>query len=215
MLLKSGNLWLFVILSLNFWLVPLISPNELDTKFTDGLMASTLMAAVAFQGLSDRRFRKVAITAALIVISAIAAEEIFADIKYIENSVFAVCFAAVTALYFHTMTRSLTNVTFDTVLAAACTYILIGMFFASIFGLVIEFDPMAFAPAESVTGRYDMLYFSFATLTTLGAADVFPTSDLSRMLMVFEAMVGLIYIAILVGAVVGSYATKVTKGVDP
>ena len=210
MVLKSGNFWLFMILGLNFWLVPLYELDDADEQFTDGLMAGTLLLAVALQGISDARFRIWAILAAVIILSAIIAEELLADLKYVENGVFAISFAAATALYFHTMTRNLAQVTFDTVLAAACTYLLIGMFFAAVFGLVIEFDPAAFVSEGSITGRYDMLYFSFATLTTLGAADILPNSDLAKMLTVFEAIVGLIYIAILVGAVVGSYAAKMS-----
>jgi len=210
MVLKSGNFWLFMILGLNFWLVPIFELDEADEQFTDGLMAATLLAAVAIQGMAAPRFRKWAILAGIVILAAIAAEEILANLKYVENAVFAISFAAATALYFHTMTENLEEVTFDTVLAAACTYLLIGMFFAAIFGLVIEFDPNAFAAEGSVTGRYDMLYFSFATLTTLGAVDIIPSSDLAKMLTVFEAIVGLIYIAILVGAVVGSYAAKMS-----
>lgn len=144
------------------------------------------------------------------IVAAIAAEEVFAAAKYVENAVFAVSFGAATALYFHTMSNSLEEVSFDTVLAAACTYILIGMFFAAIFGLVIEYDPMAFDPMVNATGRYNMIYFSFATLTTLGPAEIVPVTDLAKMLMVFEAMVGVIYVAILVGAVVGSYAARMS-----
>ena len=210
MVLKSGNFWLFMILGLNFWLVPIFELDEADEQFTDGLMAATLLAAVAIQGMAAPRFRKWAILAGIVILAAIAAEEILANLKYVENAVFAISLAAATALYFHTMTENLEEVTFDPGLAAACAYLLIGMFFAAIFGLGIEFDPNAFAAEGSVTGRYDMLYFSFATLATLGAVDIIPSSDLAKMLTVFEAIVGLIYIAILVGAVVGSYAAKMS-----
>ena len=109
------------------------------------------------------------------------------------------------------MTYNLRAVTYDTVLAAAGTFILIGLFFAAIFALVVELDPTAIIAGNSAATRPDLMYFSFATLTTLGAVDVFPASELAKMLTVFEAMMGLIYVAILVGAVVGSFAARQSR----
>ena len=154
MLLRSGNFWLFFLLGLNFWLVPLSPDVVFDDPFSDLLLGATLLLAIVLQGLAKPRFRKWAIVASIIIVAAIIVEEIFPEAKYVESSVFAVSFATVTILYFHTMTDSLEDVSFDTVLAAACTYILIGMFFAAIYSLVIEFDPTAFAPDGSVASRY-------------------------------------------------------------
>ena len=208
MILRSTNFWLFIILSLNFWLLPLLPEDFTFDSTIEWLMGVTLLFAVIMQGIELPRIRKWAALACVIILAAIIAEEVFSNAKYIENAVFAVSFAVVTALYFHRMTYNLGAVTYDTVLAAACTYILIGLFFASIFGLVVEFDPAAFAGNQPVLSYYDLLYFSFATLTTLGAVDVAPVSDLAKMLTVFEAIMGLIYVAILVGAVVGSFAAR-------
>lgn len=208
-MLKASNFWFFVILSLNFWLVPVLPYDDVGELFTDGLLALTLLAVIAFQGLIDKRFRLWAILAGAVILAAITVEEVFPTVAYIENASFAVCFAAATALYFHMMTLSLKDVTFDTVFAAACTYILIGLFFTSIYGLIVEADPGAFAPASSMAGRYDLLYYSFATLTTLGAADILPASNAAKMLTVFEATMGLIYIAFLVGSVVGAFSARI------
>ena len=205
-MLRSTNFWFFVILSLNFWLVPLLPEDEVEDLLGDGLMAFTLLAVVILQGLTERRFRHWAIVAGACIIAAIALEELLPGAAYIEDAAFAVCFAAATALYFHTMTQSLRRVTFDTVFAAVCTYILIGMFFAFVFGLIIQSDPEAFAPAGALSARYDQVYYSFATLTTLGAADVLPVSDAAKMMTVFEATTGLIYIAFLVGSIVGTFS---------
>jgi len=214
-MLRSSNFWFFVVLSLNFWLVPLLSYDDPGELVTDGLLALTLLAAVAFQGLLERRFRIWAALAAIVIIAAVAVEELMPAAAYIENAAFAASFAAATVLYFLTMTRNLNGVTFDTVFAAACTYILIGMFFASIFGLVLEANAEAFSSAGSIAGRYDLIYYSFATLTTLGAADILPASSLAKMLTVFEATTGLIYIAILVGSVVGAFSAGIVSRTGP
>jgi len=205
------NFWLFVVLSLNFWLIPLIPDVFEDGQITEWLMGITLLLAVGFQGLAKPGFRVWAASTCLVIIAAVGVEELFPDTQYVENTVFAISFGAATALYFHTMANSLDVVTFDTILAAACTYILIGMLFAAVFGLLVEFDPAAFSIGGTRPDYEDMLYFSFATLTTLGAVGIAPVSELAQMLTVFEAMVGLIYVAILVGAVVGAYAARMVR----
>ena len=213
-LLSSANLWFFFILSLNFWLVPLLPQDLAAEVFTDDLLTMTLLAAVAFQGIARANFRRWAILTAVVIIAARLIEEVLPDIRYVENATYAICFASVAALYFHTLTTMLDDVTFDTVLAAACAYILIGMVFTFIFSLVVEFDPKAISSPADVTGSPDLLFYSFATLTTLGASDLVPASHLARMLTAFEAVIGLIYIATLVGAVVGSFSARLASNAD-
>jgi len=52
-------------------------------------------------------------------------------------------------------------------------------------------------------------YFSFVTMTTLGYGDLSPTSDLSRTLAWLQAVLGQLYIAILIARLVGMHAQKV------
>lgn len=211
MIHKSGNFWFFLILSSNFWLAPLLPTDVANDVFTETLIAVTLLAAVILQAFARPRFWGLAVAVGLVIVAAVIAEELWPETLYIENGVFAVSFAAVTGFYFHTMLETLEDVTFDTVLAAACAYILIGMVFACIFALIVEQDPMAFAPEGAAEGYRDFIYYSFSTLTTLGDSDVTPMTDAAKLMTVFEAMVGLIYVAILVGAVVGAFSAKLGK----
>ena len=54
-------------------------------------------------------------------------------------------------------------------------------------------------------GETTALYFSFATLTTLGYGDILPTSPISRMLASMEAITGQLYLAVLVARLVGMH----------
>jgi hypothetical protein len=47
------------------------------------------------------------------------------------------------------------------------------------------------------------IYFSLVTMTTLGYGDITPDSDTSRMLASMEAVIGQIYLAVLVARLVG------------
>ena len=186
MILRSGNFWFFLLLSLNFWLVPLTPFGVADVIMEDWLMAFTVLCAVAVQAFAAPELRRWAFGACAVIVLAISVEEVVPSLKYLENGVFAVCFASVTVLYFRTMTHNLREVTIETVLAAACTFILIGMVFAAIFGLILEGNPAAFAAEDGVTGRYEMLCYSFATITTLGAL-IFCRCRLAKMATVFKS----------------------------
>jgi hypothetical protein len=50
-----------------------------------------------------------------------------------------------------------------------------------------------------------LLYFSFVTLTTLGYGDVSPVVPIAQALAYLEAIVGQLYIAILIAGLVGGY----------
>jgi hypothetical protein len=104
------------------------------------------------------------------------------------------------------------RVTFNTVCASLCVYLLLGLVWALAYSAVDVLSPGAFtwtvtarpAPVLRV-GRGDaaVLYFSFATLTTLGYGDIVPTAPLSRMLASVEAVAGQLYLAVLVARLVG------------
>jgi Ion channel len=97
------------------------------------------------------------------------------------------------------------RVTNDTIYGAICFYLLLGLFWASIFALASISNPEAFSQRGAGTSLRDLneaLYFAFVTLTTLGYGDITPASSLTRMLAIFDAMSGQLYIAILVARLV-------------
>ena len=49
----------------------------------------------------------------------------------------------------------------------------------------------------------DLIYFSFTTLTTVGYGDVHPVRRAARSLAVAEALIGQLYVAILIAGLVG------------
>ena len=51
------------------------------------------------------------------------------------------------------------------------------------------------------------VYFSFVTLTTLGYGDILPLTDRARSLAYLEAVIGQIYLAVLVGKLVGMFVS--------
>ena len=49
-----------------------------------------------------------------------------------------------------------------------------------------------------------MLYYSLVTMTTLGYGDILPLTPLAMMAAGFEAVIGVLYIAVMVGSIVGN-----------
>ena len=57
----------------------------------------------------------------------------------------------------------------------------------------------------------DMLYFSFTTLTTLGYGDITPTSYTAKMWAMTEAMVGVMFLAVMISRVVSHFGSTEKK----
>jgi Ion channel len=87
-----------------------------------------------------------------------------------------------------------------------CAYLLIGTAWASAFDLVEQVRPGAFHfvsdPVNADQLASKLIYFSFATLTTVGFGDVLPVHPYARSLAIAEAIVGQLFPAILIGALV-------------
>ena len=94
-------------------------------------------------------------------------------------------------------------VTAATVVGALCIYLLIGLFFAQAYLGVLDFQDDAFASSFGHLGRFDLIYFSFIALTTVGFGDIVPAVDLTRALAMIEAVTGQLFLVTVVAAVVG------------
>jgi len=114
-------------------------------------------------------------------------------------------------------------VTLDTVIGAASVYVLIALLWGAIYALLEFWSPGSFnfpptfqaaAPTTLVPLMKDtvILYYSFETLTTLGYGDITPATPPARFFSVAEALVGQLYLAILVARFVGLQITHHTSG---
>jgi len=98
----------------------------------------------------------------------------------------------------------------ETIFGALCIYLLAGFAFASIFGMIAALQPHAFyldptTNLHSTPDRLDFIYFSFATMSSLGAAGITPVSGEARCVTVIEAIIGVLYLAVLISRLVSAY----------
>lgn len=98
--------------------------------------------------------------------------------------------------------------TSDKIYGAVAAYMMIGIFWAFLYGLVQYFLPGAYSlngvPHE-LQMVSDLIYFSFTTLTTAGYGDIAPVAIHARYLAILESMTGVMYVAILIARLTGVY----------
>jgi hypothetical protein len=100
--------------------------------------------------------------------------------------------------------RVMRSVTLEAVFGVLCVYLLIGMFFAAVYGAIGRASSAGFfAGGEPVTVART-LYFSFSSLTTVGYGDLTARSNLGHTLAVSEALIGQIYLVTIVSLIVGN-----------
>lgn len=106
------------------------------------------------------------------------------------------------------------RVTFDTISAALCVYMLMGLAWAFIFSNIYIFNTQSFSfPPHEAMGQTPaelfhhtvsaFMYYSFVTLASIGYGDITPVSPPARALSALEGISGQLYLAILVASLVG------------
>ena len=96
--------------------------------------------------------------------------------------------------------------TSDELFATICMYVLIAMLWACLYWTLKYVQPHAFFinPQNNPDARvtwWDLLYFSFTTLTSVGFGEITPATSHARSLVILEQIVGVMYVALLVGRV--------------
>ena len=90
------------------------------------------------------------------------------------------------------------------VYAALSAYLLAGIFFGVTYWAIEVALPGSFSGPSDFT-RESAVYFSFVTLATLGYGDFLPKTDMTRGLVVFEAIGGQLFLAVMVARLIGLY----------
>lgn len=102
------------------------------------------------------------------------------------------------------------RVTAHRILGAVAVYVLLGVAWGTAFQLLVVIRPDAVLAGSQPASLDEAMWLSFITLTTTGYGDVLPTSPMARSLAVFEAIVGVLYPAILISRLV-----SLVQGADP
>lgn len=115
------------------------------------------------------------------------------------------------------------TITTNLICASLCAYLLLGLCWAFAYSLIEILNPESFSIADAHTDASAglntsgthfgfALYYSFVTLTTLGYGDVIPILPISRGFSYGEAVMGQIYLAVLVARLVGLHIAQTLMG---
>jgi ion channel len=104
--------------------------------------------------------------------------------------------------------RARRAVTVDALFGALCLYLLAGMFFAFVYSAIDQLSGSAFFAGGVEATPARAIYFSLATLTTVGYGDLTASTNLGRTLAVTEALAGQVYLVTVVSVVVANLVPR-------
>lgn len=128
----------------------------------------------------------------------------------------ALTFLLITALAMLVNILRQRNVVTDTILGGICVYLLFAVIWALLYEIMERVQPGSFGPwstPDAVHGAIrlvspDLIYYSVFVLSTIGPQDVHPISSAARAWTGIEAMVGQLYLAVLIARLVGRHSSK-------
>ena len=216
-----SNSLLLVALLLLLVVEPFFYTHALRDVIFDVLVSAVLMAAV--WAVSQRPF--LLVTGLVLAVPALVGRWslYFADSHAlaVTLALCGVAFLAFTAVVLLWQALGGTTVTTDTIAGAICAYLILGVVWALVFSLIEFAHPGAFlvngAPLGVRPGvqhilRQELLYMSLVTLSTVGYGDIVPAIAPARMLAALEAVMGQLYLAVLIARLVGLRVPKSGDG---
>lgn len=206
----SHNRSLVLLLSLVLLILvfPLSEGTAIDSLIFVTIFTAVLLSAVYEVGF-ETRYAAIGI---VLAVPAFIASWTYAFVPttgtLVAQAVFLIIFLVYTIALVLKRVFSSLSVEPKEILDAISAYIMAGVCFALIFHLMEMLSPNSFRLTYPEVHFSEFMYLSFATLTTLGYGDVVAVSTLARSLAIVEAMLGVTYVGVLIGMLVGSLGRK-------
>jgi hypothetical protein len=100
------------------------------------------------------------------------------------------------------------GVTREAVGGALAIYVLVGLLFALVIGVLAHTGPHPYFAQGTDGTTSERTYFSFTTLTTTGYGDFTAGRPVGRSLAVVEMLTGQLYLVTVIGVLVGNFASR-------
>jgi Ion channel len=105
------------------------------------------------------------------------------------------------------------RVTGDVLAGALAAYVMAGLAFAMVYGVVEARVPGSFnLPGGGAASFPDLVYFSFVTLLTIGFGDVTPAGPVVRAVVLVEGLFGVAFTTIVMASLVAAYLQQSRSG---
>ena len=196
---------LFLQFGLLFWLVAFEHTQGMRALLDlTGVIIPLFAIAVAAGRKRDRRIAFALAVAAMAFSGGALSGVRPADVD--AGPMFAAAFSAwATWMLLRGIVRS-ERVTGTVLAGALAAYIMAGLAFAVVYGVIESFQPLSFVTASAVPASFpDLVYFSFVTLLTIGFGDVTPSAPLARAVVLFEGLFGVVFTTVVMASLVAGY----------
>lgn len=214
---RFGNFF-YLLLSLLIYLLsfPFLKPFGLGKAITVVFFSSVFLSSICVISRNKRWYYLVIVFAVLAIVLRILASIHSVDSKVVELGgamVNVTCFSIIAvAIIKYILNDKI--IALNEIYGAICAYLLIGLIWAFLYNALMITNPASFHfPPELDSGRMalHLIYFSFITLTSTGFGDIYPIAPFAEVLSYIEAIIGQIYVVVLIGWMVGTLATKNRK----
>jgi hypothetical protein len=187
-----------------FFISPLVAIGVLNELIVDGFVAIVMFAGVFTVHPRPVLRYLVVILAVLAVLMRIASKIAPSTLVTICEAVIEM--AAIGLFGLLVMKQFLVSgrPTLHRIAAAIIVYLFLGMVWSRVYEITALAIPGAFHMESSRVTITNYLYFSFVTLTTIGYGDILPIHPIARNLAIMEAIMGQMYIAILIARLVST-----------
>jgi hypothetical protein len=205
-----------LLLLVTFVVLMIGSSSQWVRPVTVALAGTTLIAALFAADVSMRMRRVAAVVTAVAFVTALST----LGLNRSGDGTAAVLCAGLVALAPVVIARSVVRrrvIDVQTVLAALTIYVLLGMLWAFVYGILGGFGTLPFFAEQVAPTSADYLYFSFITQTTVGYGDLSAATNPGRACAVLEALIGQLYLVTVVAVVVSRLTPRVrgTAGSAP
>jgi len=201
-----------VFITASFMVEGTLSGNDWAQFVVTALLGTTLLLTFWAADMKPRRLRvaavAVAATVAAVIVTVVAGDHTAEGIGRLANAALVALAPPALVVGMIRSVRRYRAVTVEAVLGGLSLYLLVGMFFAFVFGAVDNLggEPFFAHGIEATPERCN--YFSFSTLTTVGFGDLTARGDFGRTLAVFEALVGQLYLVTVVSVGVSNLVPR-------
>ncbi len=207
--ITRGNFfYLLCSLLLLLVLIPFFEGTVVGDTVVDIAFSAVLLSAIYAVSERKQQFMIAIVLAIPMLVTRWANHFLKKESLFLTAEGFTILFLAFTAVLIVSYVVRDEEVTADKIYGALSVYLLIGLTWALLFVIIEEMWPGSFLMGQAPgTPRFEQLrqltYYSFVTLTTLGYGDVTPLTPPVRTLAYLEAVIGQIYLAVLIARLVG------------
>ncbi len=209
---RHRHAYLLASLALLLLVSPFLTRRIAGIVLVEALLSVTLIASVLTAAATRRQlvtgFVLAASAQVALLLQQLGSEPALAPAPPLLGLAF---FVYITSLMLRRIFLETRSVTIETICAALSVYLFLGLAWVFAYSLLEVMEPQSFSfgsGAEVCADFSRFIGFSFVTLTTLGYGNIFPANARADALAYTEAVVGQIYLAVLVARLVALQLTQ-------